>query len=1039
MNRILIIISLLICFSGFSQSSEKYNSDYENYYRAEDLFLKEQYAAARKEFRIFMDGYTDRDDPFYIKAAYYEGVAALELYNNDAVDLLMGFLKSYPESIYRKAIYFKLGKHFYYKKKYDDALVWFNKLSIHDIEKEDTDEFYFKLGYANFQEDNYEEARSAFYEIKDGTSQYANPALYYYSYIAYQNNSYQTALEGFLKLQEDENFGKIAPYYIAQIYYLQGKYEEVTEFAPKINTKDGKANQKDLDLIIGDAYYRTGQYKEAVPYLERYNRAVNPTREESYRLGYAYYKSGMPEKAIRSFDRSKKEEDSLGQASFYHIAECLLQLDNKVSARSAFEGAAFIDADPVIAEDALFHYAILSYKLDINPYDEAVEAFELYLNRYPNSDRKEDIYQYLVNVYTSTNNYAKALASIEKINNKDIRLKTAYQIVAFNQGVDRFQNSKYDDAIQSFKLVDKYPVDPAISGKAVYWTSDANFRMRRYDQAISGYQAFLGLPSTMAENLKSDARYNIGYSYLAKAEKYSEQEKYSLRDDMLTKTIESFRSYIQSNPPSEKKKADALLRTADAYFVMKQNDQAVKYYKEVYSLKAGFEDQALFYMAKTYGYMDNRTSDRIDALEKLLSNYKNSKYTFAAIKEIADGYKYMGQYDKALQYYHRLIDTYPNSVLVVDAKTSVADIYFKQGKHTKAEEYYLSVLEQYGSDQKVCKRVADGLKDIYLAMDRPDKIEELAKKYSCVEFSDDEQENLYYLPAVQAYNDSTKSESIRYSEAIPKLEKYIQKYPNGRYASDINYYLGNCHFELGNMDQAMVYFKKMLEGTNTGFTEDAASKVAKHLFNNGQYSEAIPYYKRVELVSQLPDNVFNAKLNLMRSYFYTEEWKNSAIYADKVLENHQLSNELKLEANYAKGMSNYRLNFYNDAKEALKWVVKNTTTVWAAESKYSLAEIEYKQGNLEGSDQLITELLKMKPTYNYWVAKGLILRSRVLIQQEDLFGAEQNLKSVLDHYPIEDDGIKDEANQLYDELMQLKNQQRELEQEEEEVIDINED
>ena len=151
----------------------------------------------------------------------------------------------------------------------------------------------------------------------------------------------------------------------------------------------------------------------------------------------------------------KKVEDSLGQVAYYHIGESLLRLGNDVSARSAFEDAAKMDFDPIIQEDALYNYAILSYKLDINPYNEAVEAFEMYLRNFPSSPRKDDVYQYLVNVYMSTNNHEKALASLDKIPNKDVRLKTAYQLISFNQGVERFQNLDFNGAIQSFKQVDK--------------------------------------------------------------------------------------------------------------------------------------------------------------------------------------------------------------------------------------------------------------------------------------------------------------------------------------------------------------------------------------------------------------------------------------------------------------------------------------------------------------------------------------------------------------------------------------------------------
>jgi len=218
MNRLLVLLLMCLPIVSFSQTSEKYNSEYENFYRAEELFEKEQYGAARIEFRNFINGFPKPNDPMYLKALYYEGLSALELFNNDAVPLLEDFNKNYPESIYKNEIYFRLGKYFYQKKDYRDALVWFNKLRDQDVEVEQREEYYFKLGYANFQEENLVAARSAFHEVKEGVTQYAAPGLYYYSHIAYLDKSYQTALDGLIKLQNDDNFKTVVPYYIAQLY-----------------------------------------------------------------------------------------------------------------------------------------------------------------------------------------------------------------------------------------------------------------------------------------------------------------------------------------------------------------------------------------------------------------------------------------------------------------------------------------------------------------------------------------------------------------------------------------------------------------------------------------------------------------------------------------------------------------------------------------------------------------------------------------------------------------------------------------------------
>ncbi len=1019
MNRILFILFLMYSSLTYSQSTEKYDGEYENFYRAEELYQKEQYGAARREFRIFLDGFNEPTDPMYIKALYYEAISALELYNNDAENMLLDFNRNYPESIYKKTIYFRLGKHYYYKKDFEDALVWFNKISAQDVEEDERDEYNFKVGYANFKEEKFEEARNAFHEVKDGDSQYAAPGLYYYSHIAYQNKNYETALNGFLKLESDPKFGAIVPYYIAQIYYLQEKYEEVTTYAAKIKSNESIVNEKNMNHLIGDAYYRTEKYEEAVPFLEKYDKEATTTRDEDYQLGYAYYKSKSYEKAIRLFDRVKKVEDSLGQVAYYHIGQCLLALDNKVSARSAFEDAAKMDMDPIVQEDALYNYAILSYKLDINPYNEAVEAFEMYLNKFPNSPRRDDVYQYLVNVYMSTNSYEKALASLDKIPQKDIRLKTAYQHVAFNQGVQRFQNSDFTGAIASFKLVDKFPVDVNISAQAAYWIADAHFRSNNYNQAIDAYKKFAVLPGVKDKSLQSEAYYNIGYAYLELKE--------------LEKSIEAFRVFTQADQIHPPKKSDALMRIADNYFVLKENELAVKHYQDVVALRAGNEDQALFYMAKTYGYMSAMSSQKIARLHELIDNYPSSKYIQPAIYEIAESYKVEGKWEQAMKYYKKIVFDYPSSQQVVQAKLNIADIYYKQGNYTKSAEEYTSVLDKHAADQAVCEKAARGIIDVYKVTNQQDKVGAIAAKYPCANFTEDEQEDIYYTPAMDAYN------ADEYELSIGLFEKYLANYPNGKYANEVKNYIADAYYQTGNMAEAVRIYRETLEGPNTGFTELAAARVTYYLYNEEQYAEAIPYYERLEAVSATPEVIFNARLGVMRSAFLTEKWGKSAAYADKVISGSSLSAIIAEEAYYAKGMANYYQKHYDEAKTALVWVIKNTTTVKSAEARYALADSYFQQDYLDNANDEVTGILKQKPAYNYWIARGLILRSRIYIKQTNLFDAEQTLKSVIEHYPNSDDGILDEANELWSELMQLKNQPKNVTPDTNPIIEVNDD
>jgi tetratricopeptide (TPR) repeat protein len=1018
------VLALLLSTSLLGQTSNRYNSVYQHYFRAEELFNKEQFAAARVEFRNFLQQFQEPNDPFYIKALFYEGLSALELYNNDAVKLLVEFNRQYPESIYKHIIYFRLGKHYYQNKDFKEALVWFNQLKPSDVDPTDRDEYLFKLGYCNFQLKNFEQANSAFYEIKDGTSQYAAPALYYFSHIAYQSKSYQTALDGFLKLQQSTQFSKIVPYYIAQIYYLQKRYDEVTAYAPRIVDSANVVNQNDLNHIIGDSYYRLGEFSSSVPYLEAYNKKTETNRQEDYQLGYAYFRNGSYQKAIALFDKVVRQKDSLAQIAYYHIANCYLKLENNVSARSAFESAAKLTVDPVIQEDALYNYAVLSYQLDINPYDEAVIALERFLREFPSSTRRTDVNQYLVNVYTSTNNYEKALASLEKIPNKDNELKMAYQLVAFNRGVELFQKGDLAAAVQALELVQKYPIDAAISARAVFWTADANYRQdgqkgnKTLDNAIKGFKSFISMPGATSSGLKPDAYYNLGYAYLKKNE--------------ASQSLDYFTLYCQSNPSDKKKLADAYLRVGDSYYTLMQNENAIKYYQNAVNLHSGFEDQGLFYMAKAYGYSSNE-DEKINRLKTLVTQYPNSKYVLTATYELAISYKFKAQYAEAQKYFNQVIERYPASDLVVNCRIEIADIYCKQAEYKRAESAYKSLLEENGKDSEVCEKVVRGLMDLYAILKQPEKSSEIAAEYACANISEDEKEGLFYAPAIDAYNDSS------YSNAISYFEKYLERFPDGKFATDATYFLAYSYQVTGNKEKAIAGYQKLLEGSNNSYTEYSAATVSQHFYNAGEHAQAIPYYARLLEVTSKPSVMFNANLGLMRSYFLTENWEKSVSYAKTVLGSSQINNTLRLEAEYAHGMSNYHLTYFEPAKTSLEWIVKNTTTAMGAEAKYTIAEIYFQQKDYTKSDATVREIIKMKPAYNYWIAKGLILQTKILMAQNDLFQAEQTLSSVIENYPDKDDDILMEANELWDELMQMKNMPKNVEEEGKTEIEVNDE
>ena len=101
-----------------------------------------------------------------------------------------------------------------------------------------------------------------------------------------------------------------------------------------------------------------------------------------------------------------------------------------------------------------------------------------------------------------------------------------------------------------------------------------------------------------------------------------------------------------------------------------------------------------------------------------------------------------------------------------------------------------------------------------------------------------------------------------------------------------------------------------------------------------------------------------------------------------------------------------------------------------------MANIEYKNNALDSARLLTDELIKMKPSYNFWVAKGLLLQSRIAIDKKDFVEAEQTLSSILEYYPIKTDKILEEAQTLMDEVEKLKNPEKIPEEKKELKIEI---
>ena len=959
-----------------------------------ELFEKQKYAAAQKEFEKILANPEGIPLNTAAEAEFYYAVCAMELHNKDAEYLLVKFTEHHKESPRVNMARFYLGKLFYRQKNYNKAAQWFAETDITDFNQEDLAEYHFRYGYSNYNLNEYEKASKSFAEIKDKDTKYSAAAAYYYSQIAYLNKNYETALQGFLKLKDSENFGPVVPLYITRIYFMQQKYDMLLEYAVPLLDSGNTKNRADMLRLVAESHYKKGACNKAVEALEEYiSLSPNDSRTDFYQLGYCYYKMGNCNKAIENFKKLTTLSDSLSQNAYYHLADCFVKSGDKSSARNAFLSASKMKYDEAITEDAMFSYAKLTYETSLQP--AALDAFKSFINAYPKSARIDEANEMLVSIFTTTKNYRDALTTIESIKTKTPRIKAAYQKAAYYRGTELYSDNQTAEAETLFEAAIREPADPKISALALYWRGEAQYRLNKFDNAIKSYTDFIYSPPAVTMSNYNTANYNIGYCYFKK-------EDYA-------NALVWFRKFIREKDDAARY-TDALLRIADAFFVQKDYYSATDYYDRAVSGKTKSADYAYFQKGVIMGLLGKNT-EKINALENILRKYPSSPYFDDALYETAFAHFQNGNSSEALSGYKKIVNEYPQSSYVKKALNGEGLVYYNNKQDDLALQTYKKVITQYPSSPEA-KEALVQIKNIYVKMNNVEEYFAYAKTVPSASVTAGEQDTLTYQSAELRYTGGDCD------KAIPEFDNYLSKYPNGAFTLNASFYQAQCYYQKGKYDDALQGFLYVLNGQNNSFTEKSLLYAAEISFvRKKQYSDALGFYSRLESSADFPENITKAVAGEMRCHFLLQQYEQTITQAQKLLSMTDVSPQLQNETHLLYGKSAYNLNDLAAAQQQLSFLAKLTGSEAAAEAKYYLALIQYQLKNYKESHKLCFEVINKTPSYDYWVTKSFILLADNYVAQGDTFQAMETYKSVAENYqrtPSDPDDLREIAKQKYD-------------------------
>ncbi|MGP8216104.1 MAG: tetratricopeptide repeat protein [Bacteroidia bacterium] len=960
-----------------SQQTQVYSEPTADFTRALDLFDAQRYSAAEHLFEQVAK-VTPTESSMKTDADYYVAVCSMYLFHDDAERRLTDFIEMHPQSPKVKKIDFLLGNYAYRKRKFKDAIVWYYKVEPSNLDKDEAQEFYYKRGYSDFYLNRYDSAKADLAQVKDAGSTYSPAATYYYGYIAYKQKNYQTAINCFITLKSDARFSSVVPFYIAQLYYLQGEYDKVPEnVIPLIDSskKPGAIFNVDQTYkLIAESYYHLGKYSDAILYYIKFSNGGSLMENEAYELAYCYYAVSKYKDAIPWFQNAAYGKDSLAQNALYYLACCYLKSGNKQSASNEFYAVYKMNYDPKLKEDALFNYAKLSYEISFDPFNEAIQAFNEYLADYPNSPHKEEIYRYMVNAYLGTRNYPAALASLDKIKNWDTQLQSVYQRLTYYRGVDLFNNNQMGLAATYFDNSLKFNFDQKLHLLAYYWKAEALYREKKYKDAVDAYNQYIDQPEAFSSVEYNLSEYGMGYAYF----EMKDYENANL----------AFRKYADKETDDKKRLSDAYNRIGDSYFVRRDFASSIPYYSKNVELNVYEMDYAAYQKALAQGVMHNLT-DKISTLEDFLKQYPKSSYRPSAMAELANTYELNSQPDQALAEYQQVLDNYPNSQFTNHCLLQKGMIYFNQNQNDKAQAAWDEVVKRDRNSADGAEAL-NHIKMLYTSTGQVDKMQDYFKNVGV---------NLSQATIDSATFSVVKSEYLaeNYSKVVPEIGNYLQKFPQGIFSGEARFYRAECLYKAKSYDSALVDYAYVAKLPKEYYTETALAKASKLEYEKKDYAQALDYFNQLAPIAQFPANLTGARIGKMRCDFFLKKYDATIGASDTVLQTPQLDKQVYAEADLLKAKSYFQKEVYDSSEDCFKRVMTSTNSELEAEAKYNVAYIEYLKSDIPASEKTVFDLVNQEPSYPTWMAKGLIVLSDDYVAAHDNFQARQTLNIVIDN------------------------------------------
>ncbi|GAA5222125.1 tetratricopeptide repeat protein [Membranihabitans marinus] len=1010
--------------STYGQYSYKDLDDFKQYRQALEMYNKNAFAQVIPLVNAFLKEnkkiYESEFENIRIHAELIRAQSALYSDQPDGEELLVDFIETYQPDPQANEALFNLADHYFRNRKFDQAIKYYGQISTGTLNVEQYSETIFKLGYSHFVKKDFDAAIEVFAKGQGIQGPHYTDINYYYGLCAYFQEDYRTAIASWKIAEQDNNYKKLIPYYLTQIYFANGQYDELISYALPFSSQKGIKNQKEINHLIGQSYFELGQYKEAQPYLEEYEASSGTMRaEDFYQLAYVQYKNEDFAKAIPNFKELSNENNTLGQTAMYYLAESYLREGDRASARNAFYNVVQFPENLNLRENALLNYAKLSAELE---YDvDAINAFSKFL---PTSQYYAEAQDLMAEVLINTKNYQMSIEIMEKLDQLTPALQKAYQTITLNQAKLDIQAKKTAQALVNLDKSLKYTPISSLQSNTFFWQGELLNREGEYaksESALNKYFALAKASNNQYEEFEvSDAyaHYIQGYNYL--------------KNNEFTYAIQHFEKSISSqnqlnaaskdqNSLYERIEGDAYIRIGDCYFKQRNYSKAIARYNTAISKKVAGYDYAIYQNSQIHG-LTKQPEKKLEYLDQLIREIPSSTYADEALLEQADTYIEMGKSQNAILPLQTLVNQYKGkSNLINKAYFKLGLLEYNLGNSSAALANYQLILKNNPTSEESQNALA-AIEEIYVIdQGNTDAYFKVLESIPGMKVGEKQKDSLQYSVANTYYING------QYPQAVAAYTEYLKRYGRGFYALEALYNRAESNVLIKDFGAALQDYEAVVAKGSSSFYNDAVKKAAIIAFNDREeFNKALKYYGLYEALTTDKEEKFDAQINALNAAFKVSDQKAILKFADLVKSNSLANAQQKSLAHFTLGKAALETNNEIEALKNLMFVIQNSDNEATAESRYLVAKILYQQGKLAEAESQSKEAYTKNGSYPYWVAKSLLLNAQVLIKKNDLFNAKAAVEAVIDNF-ASDQEIQREAKAILQEITDLEKKSSRIE------------